>query len=197
MKKDRILPIFFFSLTLFLISFIFGYQLMSKKLNPKDISKVNEKETDMSEHSGREILSEESRISPNTFIEERIHYTACDHVVTKVEVVEDEFVNMTRDEYTRYLDENYPNKRIISYSSNKITLGITKNHLCENHYVVGEEDGLIAIFRIGENGERLLEKVFTDYPISLLMEIDQEKIVEGIVVDSEEELSEILENFIS
>ena len=43
MKKDRILPIFFFSLTLFLISFIFGYQLMSKKLNPKSISKVSEK----------------------------------------------------------------------------------------------------------------------------------------------------------
>ncbi|OZV10696.1 hypothetical protein CIW83_18790 [Tissierella sp. P1] len=170
---------------------------MSKKLNPKSISKVSEKETDMSKHSGREILNEESRISPNTFIEERIHYTACDHVVTKVEVVEDEFVNMTRDEYTKYLDENYPNKRIISYSSNKITLGITKNHLCENHYVVGEEDGFIAIFRIGENGERIVEKVFIDYPISLLMEIDQEKIVEGIVVDSEEELSEILENFIS
>ena len=96
MKKDRILPIFFFSLTLFLISFIFGYQLMSKKLNPKSISKVSEKETDMSKHSGREILNEESRISPNTFIEERIHYTACDHVVTKVEVVEDEFVDLNK-----------------------------------------------------------------------------------------------------
>jgi len=29
------------------------------------------------------------------------------------------------------------------------------------------------------------------------MEIDQEKIIKGIIVDSEEELTEILENFIS
>lgn len=197
MRKYRILPIFFFSLTLFLISFIFGYQLMSRKLNPKDISKVNEKGTDMSNHLGLEILSEESRISPNTFIEERIHYTSCDHVITKMNVVENELVNMTRNEFTEYIGENYPTKRLISYSANKITLGITKNHLCENHYIIGEEKGLIAIFRIGENGERILENVFTDNPISLLMELDQQKLIEGIVVDSEEELSEILENFIS
>ncbi len=197
MKKDRILPIFLFSLTLFLISFIFGYQLMSSKLNSKDINKVSEKGTDMSNHFGLEILSEEIRISPNTFVEERIHYLICDHVVSKVKLVENEFVNMTRNEFTDYLGENYQNKRIISYSPNKITLGITKNHLCENHYIVGEKDGFIAIFRVGEEGERVIEKVFTDYPISLLMEMDQEKIIEGIVVDSEEELSEILENFIS
>lgn len=197
MKKDRILPIFFFSLTLFLISFIFGYQLMSKKLNPKNISKINEKETDVPDHSDLEILSEDTRISPNTFIEERIHYMACDHVVTKVKLVENEFVNMTKSEFVEYLGDIYPNKRIISYSTNKITLGTTKNHLCENHYIVGEENGLIAVFKVGENGERILENVFTDYPISLLMEIDQEKIMEGIVVNSQEELSEILENFIS
>lgn len=197
MKKDRILPIFFFSLTLFLISFIFGYQLMGKKLNQNNLSKRNDNEIDMSENSGLEILSEETRISPNSFIEERIHYTACDHVVTKVEVVENQLINMTKNELSEYLSANYPNKRLISYSTNKITLGSTKDFLCENHFIIGEENGLIAIFRIGENGDRILDNVFTEYPISLLMEVDQKKIIEGIVVDSEEELSEILENFIS
>ncbi|MFA7412600.1 MAG: BofC C-terminal domain-containing protein, partial [Tissierellaceae bacterium] len=74
---------------------------------------------------------------------------------------------------------------------------ITKNHLCENHYVIGEKDGNIAIYRIDENGERKLETFFPDYPISLLMEIDQNKLIEGIVIDSQEELSDVLENFIS
>lgn len=199
MKKDKIIPIFFFSLTLFLVSFILGYNTMGRKLNPNPnkVAKVVEEDIDISDYPDLEILKEYDRISPNTFIERRIHYTDCEHVITKVEPASDEFVNMTRKEFTDYISHNYPSQKIISYSANKITLGVVKNHLCENHYVVGEEKGRIAIFKVGENGERILDKVFIDYPISLLMEIDQEKIVEGIVVDSEEELSEILENFIS
>ena len=104
---------------------------------------------------------------------------------------------MTRKEFTDYIGDNFPSQNLISYTSNKIALGVVKNYLCEKHYIVGEENGKIAIFKIGENGERILDKVFVDYPISLLMEIDQQKISEGILVDSEEELSEILENFIS
>lgn len=198
MKKDKIIPIFFFSLTLFLISFIFGYQLMSKRINPNNsISQINQDEIDIHHNSDLEILKEEAIITPGTFIEERIHYTACDHIITKVTLVKDEFVNMSKKEYSSYLENNYPSYKLVAFSSSKVTIGITKNHLCENHYVVGEEDGIIAIFRIGENGEKILEKIFTDYPISLLMEIDQQKIIEGIIVDSEDELSEILENFIS
>lgn len=198
MKKDKIMPIFFFSLTLFLLSFIFGYQLMSKKINPKNnISQINQDEIDIHHNSELEILKEETIITPSTFIEERIHYTACDHITTKVILAKDEFVNMSKKEYAAYLENNYPSYKLISFSSSKVTIGITKNHLCENHYVVGEENGIIAIFGIGEHGEKILEKIFTDYPISLLMEIDQQKIIEGIIVDSEDELSEILENFIS
>lgn len=198
MKKDKIMPIFLFSLTLFLISFILGYQLMSKRINPQNnISQINQDEIDIHHNSDLEILKEETLITPSTFIEERIHYTTCDHVTTKVTLVENEFVNMTKKEYAEYLENNYPSYKLIAFSSSKVTVGITKKHLCENHYIVGEENGIIAIFRIGENGEKILDKVFTDYPISLLMEIDQQKIIEGIVVDSEDELSEILEYFIS
>lgn len=198
MKKDKIIPIFFFSLTLFLVSFILGYQLMGKKINPQNnISQINQDKINVHDNSNLEILKEDTVITPNTFIEERIHYTECDHIITKVTLVVNELVNMSKKEYVKYLEENYPSNKLIAFSSSKITLGTTKNHLCENHYIVGEENGLIAIFRIGENGEKVLDKVFTDYPISLLMEVDQQKIIEGIVVDSEDELSEILENFIS
>jgi hypothetical protein len=196
MKKDKMIPVFFFSLALFLVSFVIGYQLMGNKLEPQ-ISRINQEKEDTQDYSDLQILKEDIRISPNTFIEERIHHTACDHVITKVNAATEEFVNMNKDEIVDYLEENYPNKKLISFSSSKITLGITKNHLCENHYIVGEKDDLIAIFKVNENGERVLENVLIDHPISILMEIDQQKLIEGIVVDSEDELSEVLENFIS
>lgn len=199
MKKYKMLPIHLFFVGLFTMSFIFGYFIIGKKLDPipNNISQIDSEDLEKSEYPDLEILKEYDKISPNTFIEERIHYTTCDHVITKVSAVEDDMVNMSKKEFEYYLEENYPNKRLISYSSNKITLSVVKNYLCEKHYIIGEKNGKIAIFKIGENGEKILNKIFTDYPISLLMEIDQEKIIEGIIVDSEEELSDILENFIS
>lgn len=198
MKKDKFVPIFLVSLILFLTSFILGYQLMKSQLEPNThIAEINPEKNNNEDYSDLEILKEDKRISPNTLIEERIHYTACNHIITKTKKVEDEFVNMTKREFEEYMENNYINKRIISFSINKIALGVNKNHLCENHYVIGEKDGKIAIFKIDENGERVLNSVFDDYPISLLMEIDQKKIIKGIVVDSEEELSNVLENFIS
>jgi len=197
MKKDKLMPIFLFSLALFLVSFIFGYQFMSKKLRSNNnISNIDMEKTS-EDYSDLQIIGEENIITPNTFIEERISYTACGHVLTKIKQVDDQFINMTKKEFTNFLDDYYPNQKLIAFSTRNIVLGVTKNHLCENHFIVSEEDGVIAIFKINENGEKILDKAFTDYPISLLMEIDQEKIIEGIRVDSEEELSDILENFIS
>ncbi|MCG4586227.1 BofC C-terminal domain-containing protein, partial [Anaerosalibacter bizertensis] len=87
--------------------------------------------------------------------------------------------------------------KIIAFSTQKIVLREERNHLCPNHYVVGESEGKIAIFKINDSGEKVLDKIFNDYPLSLLKEVDQQKLKDGIVVDNEEELSDVLENFIS
>ncbi len=198
MNKDKIVPIFFFSLTLFLISFILGYQLMGRKIDlDNSISQLSSEEINIHDNSDIEILSEDMKLTPNTFIEKRIHFASCNHVVSDVNLIESELVNMTKDELIHHLEYSSPSEKLISFSSSKVTLAISKNHLCQNHYIIGEHNGIIAIFSIDENGDRVLDKLFEEYPISLLMEIDQQKIKEGILVDSEEELSEILENFIS
>lgn len=199
MKRVKRLPIYLFFSVMLILSFIFGYRVIGKKINskPDHISKINTKDLENEDYPDLEILKEYDKISPNTLIEERIHYSTCGHVITKVNPVEDELINMTKKEFSEYMEFNSPNKRLITYSANKITMGVIKNHLCEKHYIIGEKDGNIAIFKVGENGEKIADKIFTDYPISLLMEIDQEKIIEGIVVENEEQLSEILENFIS
>ncbi|NLY85158.1 MAG: hypothetical protein GX077_02250 [Tissierellia bacterium] len=196
MKKYKFLPIFLFSSVLFLLSFILGYKIIGKKIEESRISQLDN-EIDLEKKEDFVILKEETKISPNTVMEERIYYTTCEHVISKTSPVSDRYINMSREELIHYLEENHPDRKLISFSANKITIGITKNHLCENHFIIGEKDGKIAIYKIGESGEKIVDTIFEDYPISLLMEIDQEKLIEGIRVDSEEELSEILENFIS
>ncbi|TJX16122.1 hypothetical protein E9840_00080 [Tissierella creatinini] len=185
--------IIIFSSVLFVLSFVFGYFIMDGKFKEQN-RLVAEKQNDGTD---MEILREENRITPNTFVEERIHYKECGHLVSKVSLADDEYVNMTKDDLNEFLFANKANLQLISFSNVKVVLWGEKNHLCQDHYVIGEEGGSIAIFTIDENGQRLLNKQFPEYPINVLMEVDQAKLIEGIIVDSEEELSDILENYIS
>lgn len=192
MKKRNGLLIFAFCVVLFLGSFIFGYKMMSKSSNKEPLT-VKEN----SSYSSLEILQEEERISPNTFIEIKINYKVCNHNIVKLFDHDDEVINMTEEQFREYMKENFPSVKIVSFSSKEVILTEERNHLCPNHYIIGESNGKVAIYKIDENGERYLYKVFNDYPISLFKEIDQRKLKEGIVVDSEEELSDVLENYIS
>lgn len=194
MKKRNTILIFLFSTALFCISFIYGYKMMGGKINQKPlISSQNEDEKNLD----LEILKEDERVSPNTLMEKKIYYKTCNHNITQIEDIDDEIINMTEKKYRAYMKENYPNIKVVSFSSNEIVLREERNHLCPNHYIIGESNGKIAIYSIDKNGERVLNKIFNDYPISLLKKIDQDKLIKGITVDSEEELSDILENFIS
>lgn len=196
MKKHNIILVASLSIVLMLASFIYGYKI-TKKSNDKANEKTQVAEEQQKYDSELEILKEDERISPNTFIEKSIHYKDCNHNIIKINNADDEIVNMTEAQYIKYMKENYSNIKIIDFAIEKIILEEERNHICPNHYIIGESEGKIAIYRIDENGEKYLDKVFNDYPISLLKKIDQEKLVEGIIVDSEEELSNVLENFIS
>ena len=129
--------------------------------------------------------------------ERRTYYKKCGHTVINVDKVDNNIINMQKNQLENYLKENYTNIRLVSFSVEKIVLYEEKDCLCMNHYVIGESQGKIAIYKIDENGERVLDRIFNDAPVSMLKEVDQEKIKEGIVVDSEDELSNVLENFIS
>lgn len=197
-KDKRFKYILIFSFILFTLSFSFGYLIMDNNIKKeeknisarKPIDKIDNKED-------IQIVQEENIITPSTIIEERVHYKVCDDIPTLEKKASDEFVNMTREELVNYLESNTPEVRLVSFSNERIVLWSEKDQLCTKHFVVGEEDGKIAIFKIDEDGERVLDKVFPEYPINLLQPIDQEKLREGIRVNNEEDLSDIIENYIS
>lgn len=194
MKRYSGLYIFLLCIGLFAASFGIGYYVTSLRHenNNIDISQENDKE-----YEDLAIIQEEERITPNTYIEIRTHYKECHHNIIKEWEKDDKIVNMTEDEYREYLKENYPNVNLVKFSSEEIILEEERDHLCPNHYIIGEYEGKVAVFKIDEHGEKYLYKVFADYPITLLKEIDQEKLREGIIVNTEEELTDVLENFIS
>lgn len=197
-KDKRFKYILIFSFILFTLSFSFGYLIMDNNIKKEENNISTRKPIDKIDNKEDiQIVQEENIITPNTIIEERVHYKVCDDIPTLEKKAPDELVNMTREEFVNYLENNLPEVRMVSFSTERIVLWSEKDQLCTNHFVVGEEDGKIAIFKIDEDGERVLDKVFPEYPINLLQPIDQEKLREGIRVNNEEDLSDIIENYIS
>lgn len=198
MKRRYIFLVFIVCLTMFLISFYYGYRFTGKNINKRpDVRNEWIFENSIDKSNDLEIVKEDVRVSPNTIVEKNIYYTQCNHTLKDKSKADGKIINMTEKEYKDYMNKNYPSVDIVSFSVENIVLREERNYLCPNHYIIGESDGKIAIFKIGDNGEKILSKVYKDYPLSLLKEIDQKKLKEGIVIDSEEELSDVLENFIS
>ena len=69
MKKRNGMLISLFCIILFLASFIYGYKIMGNRINREPLITDKDKEEDIVENLDLEILKEDERISPNTFIE--------------------------------------------------------------------------------------------------------------------------------
>lgn len=143
------------------------------------------------------VVLEEAYISPNTKLQFITHYKECNHIIRNETHPQDELVGMKEIEFKNYIENHRPDWKLLSFEKGKIEIKIEKDHLCPNHYVIGVVEDKIAIFRINENGERVLETILKDTSILLLREADQEKLKKGIVVDTKEEISDVLENYIS
>lgn len=195
MKVKRVVLYIALIVLIFTVSFSIGL-LMMEKYKDKNNAINNSLNLD-NKTKDIEISNQEDVVTPNTILEERKYYSKCGHLLVDTSFPSNDIINKNEEEYSKYLASEHPNIRLISFSSSKLVLWEEKDQLCENHHIIGEMNGYIAVFNINESGEQVLNTLFEDYPISLLMDIDKERINKGIVVDSEDELSEILENFIS
>lgn len=209
MKKRSLISVILLC-GLIAIGMFSGYYIGLNQINKKPAPQIEkvENEPNMFQESEADNISrtneyehetgfDEEIIGPNTIIEHKILYSECNHEIIETLAPEANTINMTKDRFEAFVRNNHPKWKVEHFSNKNIIIFIEKNHLCQNHYVIGEKDGKIAVFRIDENGYKVLDKVYNDAPISLLKDIDQEKIKKGIVTDNKEELTDILENYIS
>lgn len=211
MKKNSVVSIVVLIIGVTAIGMLSGYYIGYKNANQKPqppIDNVRKNEnnlentridnTNADDEDDFETGSiNEEKIGPNTILEYKIHYLECDHEIAEEKELEKHMVNMTKNTFEEYIKGMHPKWGVENFSHEKIVVKIDKNHLCQNHFIIGEKNGKIAVYKVGENGEWLIEKVYNDSPLSLLKQVDQEKIEKGIITNSKEELDSILENYIS
>ncbi len=140
---------------------------------------------------------QDSTISPETNMVYKIVYKKCGHELVKRDKPLEDMVGLNRKEFESYAKDKLLDWKLSMYSKDEISLISEKNTLCTNHFVVGETGGNITIFKIDENGDRVIHRIFKDATISTVREENQERLKQGIVVESEDEAIQVLEDFIS
>lgn len=134
---------------------------------------------------------EPSRItSPETtFIFERM-YNACGHYSITYRYATSQEAGLSREQ----VQEMYSQWSIKEFSPSIVWLCEKVDGYCPNHYIIGENDGRIAIYRPHENGRDVYLIYQTNIEAAFLSADVQERIKEGWIVDSMEQLELLMES---
>ena len=105
--------------------------------------------------------------------------------------MENRYAGKTQEE----LASAFPNWDLKYFATDKVVFRIEIESFCPDHYIIKEEDGLLVIFRPDKDTGLLLVLEVTNIPIERLSPEIQEQMAGGIVVDSIEEVEQLLENW--
>ena len=136
-----------------------------------------------------QTASIEEKVLPTAKLYLEKTYEDCKHTVkTEVELPV-EMVNLTKEE----IASKYPDWTIKEFSKDEIVLYKLANGLCNEHFVINDEEGAVIVYRLDEDyNKSLYEKtnIYTEY----LPSEDLERLKEGIYVYTLSDLNAELEN---
>lgn len=132
----------------------------------------------------------DEKISPNASVLEKQYFKGCDHLIKNMKDIPQELINKSREEVEKY----YTGWAIDNFSANEITIYQEKDGYCNEHYLIKENNGVLGIYTLDENG-KLTFKEDTEIETMYLTEEDLEKVKDGIVAIGDMELNTILEDF--
>lgn len=195
MNKNWVLAIFIiFLLIIVTILGIYTYQTV---YNTKDSNKKQQEQLASMVNLENDILSnsittsnEEEKISPDAILVQKEYFTGCDHLIRNEQTIPTDKINFTEEE----LQIAYPSWTIEEFSNDEVVLYREKEGFCGEHYLVQENNGILSIYTIDENGDRTW-KEDTDIQTMYLTPEDLERVTNGIEAVGNEELHSTLEDF--
>lgn len=150
------------------------------------IEEVNEPQ-DIREISN---IPDKDVVTPGTTFIFRTHFTLCGHMLEKTATATDSEINLTEEA----LQERYTGWSITRFTAQLVEMEKNIATHCPRHYILGIDNGNIAIFRYDEEGKKVLTER-TDISISTLTPEDQKSLESGIIADTEDDMNLKLEGF--
>lgn len=137
-----------------------------------------------------ETSSGQEKISPNCMFIFKTYFKKCGHLKVEKEQVSETMVNKTKED----LQNIFKDWEIVTYRNDEVLFYKEANGICDEHYLLRELDGYIAIYTVDENNNEIL-KDKTSILVTYLEEDDIEKIKEGIRVNGKQELNRTIEDY--
>ena len=195
MKKLGIIIAF---IVIFIIAIFVGKYLYSSdakeenmvKNEEKNNSIINQVDYSVKNDITINIDSEEEKISPNATLILKKHYKECGHTIKEYAEIPEEFVNLTKSE----IEKEYSQWEVEKFTPLDIILIKEEEGFCNEHYILKEEQGIIAVYKVDKQGEETLYET-TVISVEYLTESDKLELKDGIKVYGKEELNSMLENY--
>lgn len=130
------------------------------------------------------------KTSPNTLFIFKTYYKDCNHTKTKKIEIPKEFVNQTEEE----MQEKYRDWKIEKFTSSEVIFYEEQEGICNEHYVIRENNGYVAIYTIDSLAQETLKET-TEIVTSYLPETDKQRLQEGIKVIGQESLNATIEDY--
>lgn len=149
--------------------------------------------TEFAENYGLGLLptnASEEKITPNTALTFKTHYKQCNHTLNEYSVIPEEIINMNKEEIEQY----FKDWEVKEFSTKSVVLFKEQEGICNEHFLLKEKDGYIAIYILDENNKETFNRL-TEISIDCLTDTDIRTISNGIRANGREELNSILEDF--
>lgn len=132
----------------------------------------------------------EVKTSPNTLFVFQTYYKGCEHTtIDRLEIPKD-CVNQTEEE----LQEKYKDWKVQEFTTAQVTFRQERDGICNEHYIIKENNGYIAIYTIDSFGKEILQET-TEIVTAYLPETDRARLKEGIKVEGQENLNATIEDY--
>lgn len=199
MKKYSIITIILIGIILGFLTGLYLYkikQIDTQEQSIKIAETIEDECTQFAELNDRgelDLISTnngEDKTSPNCVLTIKIYYNSCGHLIENKENIKETEVNMTEEE----LKEKFSEWEVQKFTPTEIVLYKEVDEFCDEHYLLKEKDGYIAIFKLDENNNQTFLEL-TDISIEYLTEEDLEKIQSGITIYTKKELNKTIEDF--
>ena len=134
--------------------------------------------------------STQEKTSPMAIFIFKTKYNDCNHTIVNRLEIPKEFVNKTEEE----IKKEYNDWKVEQFSSNEVVFFCEKSGICEEHYILRDKDGYLAIYTVDSYGNETLKNM-TQIVTAYLPETDIMRLKEGIKVVGKEELNATLEDY--
>lgn len=185
-----------FIISIFFVLLVLGVYLGFKFSSNQEAKRNNESEqvvnnNDNKEDEDVEIYEEVSTKKYDILVKYEDYYSLCDHTIKKEETIHDTTVDKLKSEIL--LKNENKGYEVVEETNETLTLKRTLNENCPNHFEVKYENGSIIIDTIVDKTIKTRYKTI-DIPQEHIRPEMLEELINGITVDSREELNLLIED---